>query len=419
MRLLHTSDWHLGATLGVIARDAEHRRFLDWLLDALERERVDALLIAGDIFDAANPPATAQRLYYEFLAQCRARLPRLKVVVIGGNHDSAGRLDAPAGLLGALNIHVVGGVPRRDDKSLDFDRLLIPLTDAAGDIAAWCVAMPFIRPFDIGAAADFIAGVRALYGACFDATRCRRQAGQALVAMGHAFMLGGAVSDTERAIQRGNLDALPADVFPDDVAYVALGHLHRAQTVAGRERIRYSGSPLPLSMTERRYESQVVLVDLDGERAEVRPLPIPRARDLQRIPESDALPLEEVLEALRRLPQPTDQDSPLPPLVEVHVRLDRPEPTLKAKIDKALEGKRAELIAIRAAYPQRGDAPLAVVPVQNALDIPPSDIFRRCYQAQYPGKLPPTELCDAFNALVEQVQQQVPPEGLPSSVEEQ
>ncbi|OYT72750.1 MAG: exonuclease sbcCD subunit D [Chloracidobacterium sp. CP2_5A] len=414
MRLLHTSDWHLGATLGVVSRDAEHERFLKWLLGILASERVDALLIAGDIFDAASPPATAQRLYYDFLAQCHAQLPKLDVVIIGGNHDSAGRLDAPADLLNAFRVRVIGGVPRQASKSLDLDRLLVPLTDANGETAAWCVAMPFIRPFDVSASESFIQGVTALYAECFDAADRKRQPGQALVAMGHAFMVGGAVSDTERSIQRGNLDALPVELFRDDVAYVALGHLHKAQVVAGRECIRYSGSPLPLSLTERNYRHQVVVVDLDGERiAGVTPLSVPRARHLQRIPEQGAALLQDALNALRQLPDQADDQNRLPPLVAVHVQLNQPQPTLKADIDSAAEGKWAEIIAIQATYPQQDGAPLAAALNQNLPDRQPSDVFRQCYQAKYDGE-PPPSLQKAFATLLEQVQQEPPPETLPS-----
>ncbi|MCS7078885.1 MAG: exonuclease SbcCD subunit D C-terminal domain-containing protein [Chloracidobacterium sp.] len=409
MRLLHTADWHLGATLGVVSRDAEQACFLDWLLGVLERERVDALLIAGDVFDAANPPAAAQRLYYDFLAKCRARLPKLDVVVIGGNHDSAGRLDAPADLLAAFNVRVVGGVPRRGDKTLDFERLLVPLTNTNGEVAAWCVAMPFVRPFDVGASGDLVQGVMALYAECFDVARQKRQAGQALVAMGHAFMVNGKVSDTERAIQRGNLDALPVELFPPDVAYVALGHLHRAQRVAGKKHVRYSGSPLPLSMNERHYKHRVVLVDLDGERVRITPLPIPRARDLHRIPKQGAAPLQVILEALRQLPQKSDDDGRLPPLVEVHVAVDQPQPTLKADIDKAVEDKAVEIVAIHVAYPQRGDTPPADAPIQNLHDLQPSDVFLRCYRTKYKDE-PPPALCNAFRELLEQTQRECAPE---------
>src|SRR4051812_29205135 len=123
MRILHTSDWHLGQLLHEHARAWEHARFLTWLLETLAAERVDALLVAGDIFDTANPPAESQAAWYEFLARARARFPALDIVVIGGNHDSASRLDAPTPLLDAFRIHVVGG--------FEPDRLLVPIQGGA------------------------------------------------------------------------------------------------------------------------------------------------------------------------------------------------------------------------------------------------------------------------------------------------
>ena len=108
MRLLHTSDWHLGQTLHDFDRGDEHQRFLNWLLDALEAEQIDALLIAGDIFDNPNPSADAQKQFYHFLTEAKRRMPHLDIVIIAGNHDSAGRLEAPASLLQVLGVTVVG-----------------------------------------------------------------------------------------------------------------------------------------------------------------------------------------------------------------------------------------------------------------------------------------------------------------------
>ncbi|MFQ3580497.1 MAG: exonuclease SbcCD subunit D C-terminal domain-containing protein [Chloracidobacterium sp.] len=406
MRLLHTSDWHLGATLGDVARDAEHQRFLDWLVTTIEQEQVDALLIAGDIFDTANPPATAQRMYYEFLARCRERAPNLDMVVIGGNHDSAGRLDAPAELLNVFRVRVVGGLPYAPGDKLDIDRLLVPLRAANGTTAAWCIAMPFIRPFDVGAAENFLAGVAALYAECLAAARARRQPGQALIAMGHAFLVGGQLSDTERPIQRGNLDALPVDLFPDDIAYVALGHLHRAQSVAGKAHVRYSGSPLPLSFAECTYQHRVILVDVDGERAaQIRPLSIPRARDLKRIPLTSAASLEEVKLELRQLPRTPTEPGALPPLVEIHIQLDKPEPTLRADIETASKGAWAEIVSIQVHHPSTGGEGSSPCPDQPRQSLDPTDVFLRRYGTKYPHRPdPPQPLKDAFQELLEKVQ---------------
>ena len=161
MRLLHTSDWHLGHTLYDTSREAEHTAFLDWLLDTLEAQKVDALLVAGDIFDTANPSAEAQASWYQFVARARRRCPRLDIVVIGGNHDSAARLDAPDPLFAALDVRVVGGLPRAQGV-VDLERLLVPLRDAQGEVGAWVAAVPYLRPADLPLIPERIAGVALL-----------------------------------------------------------------------------------------------------------------------------------------------------------------------------------------------------------------------------------------------------------------
>ncbi|RYE89774.1 MAG: exonuclease subunit SbcD, partial [Myxococcales bacterium] len=147
MRLLHTADWHLGHTLRDWARDHEHDLFLSWLLDTLESEQVDALLVCGDVFDTTNPSAQAQLQWYRFLAQARRRMPDLQVVVIGGNHDAAGRLEAPNPILEALAIEVVGALPR-SASAAPAERLMVPLR-RGGQVRAWAAAVPFLRPADL------------------------------------------------------------------------------------------------------------------------------------------------------------------------------------------------------------------------------------------------------------------------------
>ncbi len=270
MRLLLTSDWHLGQSFHQFDRRAEHQAFLDWLLGVLEAEAVDALLIAGDVFDTSNPSAQAQAQLYRFLAEARRRLPRLGIVMTAGNHDSPGRLEAPAPLLSALDAHVLGQVGRQGDVDAALGRLLVPLRDAAGREAAWCIAMPFLRPDDLprveGADDPYASGVAALYRRAFALADARRQPGQAIVALGHLHLAGGEVSeDSERRIVIGGAEALPAGIFDPRIAYVGLGHLHRAQRIGGDPTRRYCGSPLPMSFSEVGYRHQVVLVELAGE----------------------------------------------------------------------------------------------------------------------------------------------------------
>ncbi len=421
MRLVHTSDWHLGQRLHDRPRDFEHRRFLDWLLGLLEREEADALIVAGDVFDSANPPADAQRLYYEFLAACRRRLPELDIIIVGGNHDSPSRLDAPAEILRTVRIHVVGGLPQdkspevdAGDRNLHAQRAVIPVHRRGGEIAAWLVAVPYLRPSDLpsvltaepapatgDAAADALARAERLqqagtqllgciagvYERLFAAARAERQPGQALLAAGHCFLASTRTSlDSERKIQLGNQLPLPVELFPADVAYVALGHLHLAQRVAGREHIRYSGSPIPLALSEADYPHQVLIVELTGEHlTQVRVEPVPRSVELLRIP-AEPLPLAEVLPLLRQLPAsgPPDAGADERPYLEVRVLLGAAETNLalRKSIEDALATAwpRLARIAVTRTDPLDRTASLEHLAGDQLRDLDPEEVLRRCYQ---------------------------------------
>jgi len=413
MRLLHTSDWHLGQTLHNYDRSYEHGCFLDWLVETLARERIDVLLIAGDIFDNANPSAAAHRQLYRFLQRAKARVPHLQVVVIAGNHDSPGRLEAPTPLLEAHGTVVVGNVGRTPEGAIDLERLLVPLRGRDGQVAAWCLAVPFLRPGDLprapaqqepGTAAEaapdpYLHGSALLYRQVYALARARCGADQAIIAMGHCHMVDGQSSqDSERRIVIGGTEALPASMFDPDLAYVALGHLHLAQRVGGHERRRYCGSPLPLSFSEVGYQHQVLCIELEGRQAtSVTPLPVPRAVQLLRVPARPA-PLDEVLAALEALELP-DAAPPQQPFLEVRVLLDGPEPGLRSRIEAALEGKPVRLAKIeptrRHAAPDSAGEALSL---DQLAQLQPDDIFRRLWTQRYGGEAPPEQLA-AFAEL--------------------
>ncbi|RZA26617.1 MAG: exonuclease subunit SbcD, partial [Lysobacteraceae bacterium] len=355
MRLLHTSDWHLGQTLHNFDRTYEHACFLEWLVETLVAENIDVLLIAGDIFDNANPSAAAHRQLYRFLQQARSRVPHLQVVVIAGNHDSPGRLEAPTPLLEAHGTIVVGNVGRTPEGGVDLERLLVPLRGRDGAVRAWCLAVPFLRPGDVPrvVAQDatlgldpYLHGTALLYQQAFALAQSRATAGEAIIAMGHCHMVDGQSSqDSERRIVIGGTEALPATMFDPAVAYVALGHLHLAQRVGGHEHRRYCGSPLPLSFSEVGYQHQVLRIELDGAKAaSVTPLHVPRAVQLLRVPAQPA-PLEDVLAALEALELP-DVPAHQQPFLEVRVLLDGPEPGLRSRVEAALGGKPVRLAKI-------------------------------------------------------------------------
>ncbi|SMH38506.1 exonuclease SbcCD subunit D C-terminal domain-containing protein [Azospirillum agricola] len=419
LRLLHTADWHLGQTLHGVARDPEHARFLDWLLDRIGEHEVDALVIAGDVFDGQNPPIPALALFYRFLARAKSRFPRLDVVVLAGNHDSASRLEAPSPLMTEMGVRVAGTLPGGPDGAFDPAALVIPLHDRDGTVAARCVAMPYLRPADLPAienevkegaeegADPLIEGVRHLYDRACAAGRAALRPGEALLLTGHCYMRGGALSDlSERKILGGNLHALPVEIFPEDAAYVALGHLHRAQAVGGREAVRYSGSPLPLAIDEEPYPHQVMLADFaEGRLVGREALRVPRFVAIHRVPGNGrfATP-DEALDALRRL----ELDPGLPreawPFLEVSVDLPEPRPALRDEVEAVLAGRPVRLLKLAVHLTGSGESLADSAPAVELAALAPEDVFRRLHRRSHAGD-PDPALLAAFHELLTSVQE--------------
>ncbi|MDD4912438.1 MAG: exonuclease SbcCD subunit D C-terminal domain-containing protein [Sideroxydans sp.] len=404
MRFLHTSDWHLGQTLHGFDRTYEHQCFLDWLVDTIAAEQADALLVSGDVFDNANPSAVAQKQLYHFLQQAKARAPHLNIILIAGNHDSPGRLEAPGPLLAVFDTTVIGHVRRTSDGEIDLGQLVVPLKNRDGHIAAWCIAIPFLRPSDVPrvetAGDAYIEGVALLYRQALEYVQQRRQPGQAIVALGHCHMVGGKVSaESERNIVIGGAEALSAAIFDPVIAYAALGHLHQAQIVGKQEHLRYSGSPLPLSFAEIDYTHQILRVDLDGESVQnIAAIPVPRSVGLLRIPKQPA-PVDEVLAALAALDLPAATELHTHPYLEVRVQLDAPEPGLRARIEAALENKPVRLARIETRIAKNSDGVAAPISLDDLHRLQPEEIFKRLYQSKYGSDVPAAQM-GAFAELL-------------------
>ncbi len=440
LRLFHTADWHLGHCLQGVSRQLEHQLFLDWLLLELQNKHADALIVAGDIFDSANPSAAAQTQLYEFLVKARTQLPRLNIVLIGGNHDSASRLDAPSSILNALGVTVVGGLVR-EEGAINWDRLLVPLTNATGDSKVWCGAMPFLRNADLPSTAreggsvangmepmrptareggsvangmepmrrteqedePLISGVKTLYAELFDALQAKATQDEALILTGHCYMVNGCVSElSERKILGGNQHALPVDLFPENIAYVALGHLHLAQTVGKNEHIRYSGSPIPLSFDESHYQHQVIQVDIKkGQPVETLSLKIPRSIQLIRLPNSkDFDSLSAVLAQLKQIDFDHNLAAELRPFVELRIKLEKPEPGLRQQVEDVISKLPVRLLKISIAY-SGSNKSLADVKIEERLEeLQPLDVFQRCYQNKFDQEAP-ENMNTLFNELLE------------------
>jgi exonuclease SbcD len=398
MRVLHTSDWHLGHTLREVTRELEHEAFLGWLRATIVAEACDVLLITGDVFDSATPPATAERMWFEFLAGIRTARPGLDVVVIAGNHDSPARLAAAAAVLRSVGVHVIAQVPRGVGGVIDHDRWLISVAGGRGLVAA----VPYLRPLDLPA--DDAGAVAAIYREAIEAARARRGPDQALIVLGHLNAAGGEPSAmSERPISIGGQATTSPAIFPDDATYVALGHLHRAQRV-GRETIRYAGSPLPLALDEGPYRHEVRVIDFAG--AAVvgqRGIRVPRTVDVVRVPARGVAGLDEVLAGLAALPGVDPEEDPRRrPYLEVAVALTEPAPRLRAAIEAALEGRRPRLIRLVVELTGDGAALAERVLPQALAELDPAEVFLRRW-AKLHAAAPDAEVMAAFGRLLREV----------------
>ena len=290
MKILHTSDWHLGRSLYGRKRYDESLAFLNWLADLIVCEGVDTLLVAGDVFDTTTPSNRAQELYYQFLCRVSASCCQ-HIVVVAGNHDSPSFLNAPRELLRALNVYVVGSINENPEAEV------ITLTNPANIPQAIVCAVPYLRDRDIrtveaGETLDdkntkLIKGVQKHYAeVCRVAEEKQAESGDIpIIGMGHIFTTGAKTVDGDgvRELYVGSLAHVGEDVFPDCIDYLALGHLHVPQRVGKSEHIRYCGSPIPMGYGEAAQEKIVLLVNFDGRRAQINEHPIPCFQILERI----------------------------------------------------------------------------------------------------------------------------------------
>lgn len=284
MRIIHTSDWHLGQHFYGKSRAAEHSAFLTWLLAQVEEREIDAVIVAGDIFDTGTPPSYARELYFDFVVTLNQL--NCELVVLAGNHDSVAMLGESKGLLAKLTTRVVP-IASHDQA---IHQQVFTLKNRQGQDAAVICAIPFIRPRDIlQSKAGQSAGdkqqslqqaiadhYQSLYLLAKELANTASKGQLPIIATGHLTTVGVSVSESVRDIYIGTLDAFPANAFPP-ADYIALGHIHRSQKVAKSDVIRYCGSPIPLSFDEAKYDKSILMVEFDETRETiVTPITIPR-----------------------------------------------------------------------------------------------------------------------------------------------
>lgn len=381
MRILHTADWHLGQNLMFHDRRCEHAAFLDWLVRTVHKERPDALLVAGDVFDTGSPPNYALEMYYNFLVQM-SESPCRDVIVTGGNHDSVATLHAPKALLKALEIHVVGGI------TPDLDDQIIRVLDAKRKHVLGIVcAVPFLRDRDIRQSVAgesyeeksraMLDGVRDYY------TRIGRRALEIiaelpakqqripLLATGHMNVSGGLTSDGVREIYVGSTGQIDKDDFPEEFNYVGLGHLHYPQTVTGCDYIRFSGSPIPLSFGEADTPKNVLMVDLidRDSMTMVTEIPVPEFQRLRVV----AGTMEQIPDKLKDAINGADHTV----WIEVKVDAEPSDRSVEQKIREMVEGLPVELFAVKRTRKQKHKGLTRATEKANLHELSPADVFEK------------------------------------------
>lgn len=410
MKILHTADWHIGQLFHEYDRTYEHQQFLDWLVRTIHNEQINVVLISGDIFDQSNPSAASVKMFYTFLNRAVRFNPELQIIITAGNHDSAARLESPKPLLESSNIHIIGLVEKDREGNINYDKLTIPLKDKDGNVQVWCMAIPFLRMGDYPVISEcenpYTEGVAAFYNSAYEYALKKTQNGHAVIAMGHLHAQQAEITEmdkTERLIM-GGVECISAAAFHADIKYVGLGHIHKAQRIGGKEHIRYSGSPIPMSFSERNYRHQVVVFEIEnGEVKEIRTIEIPVAIPVQSIPEVHST-MADVLDALAQLPNICGSLE-FAPYLEVRVLLDRPEPALRYKIETAITGKHIRLATINVKYPvNHVDSQMQSIAQDRLDELQPLDIFSRIYESTYSNPVP-TEILQLFNQITQEVSQ--------------
>lgn len=379
MKILHTSDWHIGSALYGRKRYDESEQFLHWLVETIKNHSIETLLVAGDIFDTSTPSNTAQELYYRFLNEV-SRTTCHHVIVTGGNHDSPSFLDAPKALLKAFNVHVVGSVAEREE-----DEVLV-LKDAHNNPEVIVCAVPFLRDRDVRQSNEgesyrdkenrLVEGIISHYQKVYEeACKERNELGKSLpiIGMGHLFIAGSSIykrsgeTNGERDLYVGSLGQVPADRLPF-FDYFALGHLHIPQKVAGRETIRYSGSPMAMNFDEIHQQKSVVLIDIDDQHIDVQTIPVPAFRQFEQI-KGD---WDSIEASLRRL-----EEESFAGWVEVIYEGQEAIGNLRERVYKLVENTYIEVLKIQNAM-LFNDVMKQYEKEVELQDLNPSDVFDQC-----------------------------------------
>jgi len=400
MKILHTADWHIGKKLYGRQRFAEHGAFLDWLLEKLVSESVDGLIVAGDIFDTANPSEQSRTMYARFLA--RACQVCDWIVITGGNHDSPSVLNGSRELLSHLNIHVVG------KKCEDLSDELVEIKNATGETSAYIAAVPYLRDRDLRQSVageteqqkeqNLRDGIKTHYDGLAEIISNKRGDREIpVIAVGHLYAAGCSAEtegDGVRDLYVGGLGHVSAETFSEVYDYVALGHIHVPQIVGKKEHIRYCGSPIPMGYGEAGQQKQVVMIEFNDDKAmQLETLKVPNFQSLKRV-KGDLVVIGEQLSQLVA----TKSDAWL----EVVYSGEAFQGNLKSEIAAMVEGSAMEILRVENRTMRQRTMKAATA--NEKLDqLSVTEVFERCLTDYEVAEGEREELTKAYAEITDQV----------------
>ena len=400
MKILHTADWHLGHRLHEQSQVEEQALFLSWIENFIIQEEIDVLLVSGDVFDTNAPSNQSLEMYYNFLMKLKSTSIQ-SIIITGGNHDSPGTLNAPKHILNALSIKVVG----KATENIKDEVFEIEINGEKVIIGA----VPYLRDGDIrkAVAGESFEELTDKYKQALinhyekSAEQCRLvNTSQApVIAMGHLFATGGSVSESEQNIYVGNLGHIGAGDFPKYFDYIALGHLHRPQIIAGNEKVRYSGSPNILSFSETKYDKKIIVLSIENnEISGINDVSVPRFRNFYKIEGT-------VQECIEQFPNLISNEYKLTPWVEIALTEEHNINTDELK--KAAEPYPFEILktALKNQRRLRGIEEL-LEETKSIKELLPTDVFKlKCKEIGYDLEGNPA-VEDAFNEILQTVKNQ-------------
>ena len=404
MKILHTADWHIGKVLHKQSLIPEMELFLDWLINVIDEHKIDLLLVSGDIFDIANPSVEDRKVYYRFLR--RLIDAEVQVIITGGNHDSIGLIDAPHDILELSKINVVGGAKE------DLRDEVIEMKNDDGNTMLVVAAVPFLRDRNLRTLASDKKFDNRPEALKYGIARHYEEVGNICkedypnipaIAMGHLYARGASTSDSERDIHIGNAAAVESEIFPDHFDYVALGHIHRPQIIGKNPMIRYSGSPIALSFSEKKDTKVVVVLELkDSKFSEPEILNVPKWRELKKITGT----YSEVSEKLAMY----NPDFQLNSFVELEIEEEEFSAVTLAKVEQLLSDYAAHekfsILMTKTGFKTGAKDTSDLFEKGSSIeDLRPLEVFEKLLEGEALSEEKEAGLKEAFMELLESVQQ--------------